>query len=130
MLRAERKEKGVTIIMIKKADELVSEEKPSPFHGPGRITCREFLKIPEEMYDKGRFFGRTTIQPGAGIGYHVHKKESETYYVLSGTGNFNDNGTLTTVNAGDVTYTAAGEGHGLEAVGDEPLEIIALILYQ
>lgn len=116
--------------MIKRAEELVQEEKPSPFHGPGTITCREFLKIPEEMYDKGRFFGRTTIHPGAGIGYHVHDKESETYYVLSGTGSFNDNGTVTTVKAGDVTYTAAGEGHGLTAIGEEPVEIIALILYQ
>ena len=43
---------------------------------------------------------------------------------------FNDNGTIQTVKPGDVTFTGAGEGHGLEAVGEEPLEVIALILFQ
>ena len=48
----------------------------------------------------------------------------------SGTGRYNDNGTMTTVTAGDVTYTAPGEGHGIECISDEPIEMIALILYE
>ena len=50
--------------------------------------------------------------------------------ILSGTGRYNDNGTMTTVTAGDVTYTAPGEGHGIECISDEPIEMIALILYE
>ena len=33
------------------------------------------------------------------------------------------------VEAGDVTFTPAGCGHGIKCVGGEPLELIALILY-
>ena len=30
----------------------------------------------------------------------------------------------------DVTFTRAGQGHSIEAVGNEPIEMIALILYE
>ena len=42
----------------------------------------------------------------------------------------NDNGTITQVEAGDVTFTPSGTGHGITNTGDEPLELIALILYE
>ena len=41
-----------------------------------------------------------------------------------------DNGTITTVEAGDVTFCPPGTGHGILNTGDEPLELIALILYE
>ena len=49
---------------------------------------------------------------------------------MSGHGRYNDNGTITEVGPGDVTYCAPGEGHGLACIGDEPVEMIALILYE
>ena len=70
------------------------------------------------------------MYPGSAIGYHVHKGDSETYYIMSGTARYNDNGNIVTLSAGDVTYTASGEGHGIEAIGDEQVEMIALILYE
>ncbi|HBK68089.1 MAG TPA: cupin domain-containing protein [Firmicutes bacterium] len=82
------------------------------------------------MYGKGRAFTHCTLQPGCSIGFHLHENESETYYIYSGTGEFNDNGVISTVSAGDVTFTGAGEGHGLKNIGSEPLEFIALILYK
>jgi mannose-6-phosphate isomerase-like protein (cupin superfamily) len=81
------------------------------------------------MHHKGRVFAHTTLQPGCSIGYHIHSGESETYYIYSGIGEFNDNGTLKTVYAGDVTMTPAEHGHGIKNIGDEHLELIALILY-
>ena len=81
----------------------------------GEITVRSLLNGPEELSQKGRVFGHTTVWPGSEIGYHVH------------TG---DNGSMVTVTAGDVTYCAPGEGHGLANIGDEPIEMIALILYE
>lgn len=116
--------------MVRRQTEIHSEKKPSPFHGKGEILVRALLNGPEEMYENGRVFAHTTVYPGSGLGYHVHEKESETYYILSGNGLFNDNGTVVTVSAGDVTFTGAGEGHSIEAVGDNPVEMIALILYQ
>ena len=82
------------------------------------------------MYHKGRVFAHTTVWPGCSLGYHVHANESETYYILSGTGEFNDNGELKTVQAGDVTFTPAGEGHGIKNTGSEPMDLIALILFK
>ena len=116
--------------MVRKSDEKISEYKPAPFDGVGNITVRSLLNGPEELYEKGRVFAHTTVYPGSAIGYHVHHKESETYYILSGTAEFNDNGNLITIGPGDVTFTGDGEGHGIRALGDEPVEMIALILYE
>ena len=110
--------------MIRRSEEKQSVRKPAPFNGVGEITVRSLLNGPEEMSQKGRVFGHTTVYPGSEIGYHIHTGDSETYYILSGKGLYNDNG------AGDVTYCAPGEGHGLKCLGNEPVEMIALILYE
>ena len=116
--------------MVRKSEEKHTERKPAPFGGTGEITVRSLLNGPEELYEKGRVFAHTTVYPGSALGYHVHKNESETYYILSGSGLFNDNGTVVPVGPGDVTFTGAGEGHSIEATGPDPIEMIALILYQ
>ena len=82
----------------------------------------------EEMENKGRVFGHTTVYPGSKIGLHTHKGDAETYYILSGHGKYNDNGTIVDVQPGDVYYCGDGECHSIEAI-DEPIEMIALILY-
>lgn len=115
--------------MIRRNQEKVVTVRERPFGGDGQITIRSLLNNEEEMSRKGRVFAHTTLLPGCSIGYHVHKAESETYYIYSGTGEFNDNGTLQTVYAGDVAHTPAGQGHGLKNTGNEPIELIALILY-
>lgn len=116
--------------MIRRNNEKQVVTKPAPFSGTGEITVRSLLNDAQEMSRKGRVFAHTTVYPGSAIGYHVHNGDSETYYILSGTGRYNDNGNIVTVGAGDVTYTASGEGHGIECVGEEPVEMIALILYE
>ena len=115
--------------MIRRNEEKIVAVREHPFAGEGHIIVRSLLNNEEEMYYKGRVFAHTTIPPGCSIGYHVHSNESETYYIYSGIGEFNDNGTLNTVTAGDVTYTPTSDGHGIKNIGDEPLELIALILY-
>ena len=116
--------------MIRRSEQKQTVRKPAPFDGSGEITVRSLLSGPEEMNGKGRVFGHTTVYPGSEIGYHVHKGDAETYYILSGRGRYNDNGTITEIGAGDVAYCAPGEGHGLACIGDEPVEMIALILYE
>ena len=90
--------------MIRKSIEKETVRKPAPFQGTGEITVRSLLNGPDEMSRKGRVFGHTTVYPGSEIGYHVHTGDSETYYILSGTGRYNDNGTMVSVAPGDVTY--------------------------
>ncbi|MDD3252855.1 MAG: cupin domain-containing protein [Lachnospiraceae bacterium] len=115
--------------MVRKRESITFEKKPSPFHGVGEINVRNLLEGSDEMYQKGRVFAHTTVYPGSEIGYHVHENDAEIYYILSGEGRYNDNGNVVKVSAGDVTMTGSGEGHGIEAIGNEPIEMIALILY-
>ena len=70
--------------MIRRSSEKQSVTKPSPFNGVGEITVRSLLNGPEEMENKGRVFGHTTVYPGSKIGLHTHKGDAETYYILSG----------------------------------------------
>lgn len=116
--------------MIRRSNEKKTVRKPAPFNGTGEITIRNLSEGPEEMNQKGRVFGHTTVWPNSAIGYHVHIGDSETYYILSGTGRYNDNGNITNISAGDVAYCAPGHGHGLACIGNEPIEMIALILYE
>ncbi len=114
--------------MIRRQNQVTVEEKPGPFAGNGEIKVRHLLNGAEELYNKGRVFAHTTINQGSTIGYHIHDNESETYYILSGSGKYNDNGNIIEFQPGDVLFCGDGEGHGIEAL-DEPIEMIALILY-
>lgn len=114
--------------MIRRSNEKLVEIKEHPFNGEGSISVRNILNSPEEMNNKGRIFAHTTLQPGCSVGFHIHEGESETYYIFHGEAEFNDNGIIKVVSTGDVTFTPAGQGHGIKNVGDESLEIIALIL--
>lgn len=100
------------------------------FGGAGLAHMRQILNGAEEMYGKGRVFNHLFLAPGAEIGWHVHHGDGETYYILKGRGEYNDNGTPVQVGPGDMTFVDDGEGHALRALGDEALEAIALILYK
>ena len=53
--------------MIRRSEEKQSVRKPAPFNGVGEITVRSLLNGPEEMSQKGRVFGHTTVYPGREI---------------------------------------------------------------
>ena len=56
-----------------------------------------------------------------------HHGESETYYIIKGQGEYDDNGTKRPVTVGDKTFTPDGCGHGIANTGDEDLVFMALI---
>lgn len=116
--------------MIRRSGEKVVERPERKFGAPGYITVRNLITSPSELNNKGRVFAHTTVLPGHGIGFHEHSGDTEIYYVVSGKGEYNDNGTIEMIEAGDVTFTPSGTGHGVICVGEEPLELIALILYE
>ena len=115
--------------MIRRADDRKIEKVEHKFDADGYITVRNLINAPEELNGRGRVFSHITVAPHSGIGYHVHKGDTEIYYVLSGKAQYNDNGSITEIGTGDVTFTPDGYGHGVENRGDEPLDIIALIIY-
>lgn len=116
--------------MVRKGKDRLIEISERKFDGEGFIKVINLLNSPEELNQKGRVFAHTTLLPGHSIGFHIHNGESEIYYIYSGKAEFNDNGTMKIVSGGDVTITPPGQGHGIKNLGDVPLEIIALILYE
>ena len=60
--------------------------------GKGEISVKYILNE-EEMNGKGKMFSEVTIAPGCSLGYHEHVGNSETYYIIRGEGEYNDNGT-------------------------------------
>ena len=114
--------------MIKRDTELKTEVFSQRFGGKGEMKSIRLLDD-AQMQGKGRLFGRNSLAPGCSLGLHQHKGDIEAYYILSGEGMVDDNGTKMLVTAGDVVYTGDGESHSIENVGTVELEFIALILY-
>ena len=63
------------------------------FDGAGMARMRLILESNAEMYDKGRVFNHLYLDPGCEVGWHIHHGDGETYYILKGQGEYNDNGT-------------------------------------
>lgn len=82
----------------------------------------------KEKNPKLRTFALAELKPGEEVEYHVHTGESESYYIISGKGIYNDNGKTLEVLPGTVTFTPSGSGHGIKNDTDEMLTFIALII--
>jgi len=96
--------------------------------GDGSVKIEHFL-TKDELYNKGRLFARITLEPGASVGYHVHEGEMESYHIVKGVAEYDDNGKTVKLNVGDTTFTPNGEGHAIKNIGDTMLEFIALIVF-
>ena len=109
-------------------------------HGTGKVEVREQMRggagsvtiehlwQPDEVTAKTRLFARLTLVPGAGIGSHEHSGEDEVYVILRGSGVVTEDGVRTPVTVGDSILTGNGASHAIEAVGDEPLVLLAVIM--
>ena len=115
--------------MIRRKEECTIEYREHMRGGEGTPQITNLIASAAELNDKGRLFARLTLQPGASIGYHLHEKDAELFYILSGTGTYSDNGTIVKLNPGDVAICETGHGHSMANEGDEVLEFVALIVY-
>ncbi len=115
---------------IRRSADRVSAVKENLKGGPGRAVNMEILSGADEMYGKGRLFNEIVLDKNCGVGWHIHEGDGEAYLMLSGECEYDDNGTVTTIKAGDVTFTGDGEGHAITNLKDEPAYLIALILYK
>ena len=114
--------------MIKKPSEFNVELRENMRGGDGTVILTGFV-TPEELNDKGRLFGKITLKPGCGIGYHIHENDSELFYILKGVATYSDNGTETKLSEGELAVTPKGTGHSIKNDTDEDVELIALIVY-
>ena len=95
--------------------------------GQGHVLIKRLLNE-KQLNGKCGLYAEVTLEPGCSLGYHEHHNESETYYILRGEGNYDDNGRIRPVKAGDMTFTPDGKGHGLTNTGDTDLVFMALII--
>ena len=115
--------------MIRKKGSYVVNVREHMMGGAGAFIVENILN-PEEMREKGRLFARGVLHPGSTVGYHVHEKDMEICYFLSGSGRVTDqDGVVTEVSAGDTNIVQVGEGHEIVNTGGEDLVYVALILF-
>lgn len=94
----------------------------------GGVLKVEQILNEEQLNGKCGLYARCTLEPGATLNHHDHHGETETYFILSGTGVYEDNGTDVPAKADDVFFCKDGNGHGITNTGDEPLVFMALII--
>ncbi len=112
---------------ITKREERKIINEIAPENGSGLLHLDKLL-AKETLPKSVALYAHAVLEPDAEVGFHIHTGESETYYILKGIGEYNNDGQLSEVKAGDVTFTSSGHGHGIKNVGSEPLEFMALIV--
>ena len=86
---------------------------------------KEFRKRAFTTDDNTVMLGR--LIPGASLGVHTHEDESETMYILSGTGRMYYDGAYETLTAGQAHHCPKGHTHGLENAGEDDLVFFAVL---
>lgn len=114
--------------MIKRNGTYELEVREQMKGGPGAVTLEKYFNKGDFGGDHVRVCAKLILPPGSGIGLHAHEGEDEVYIVVKGRGRVNDNGTVTEIGVGDTVLTGKGNAHCVECVGDETLEIIALVV--
>lgn len=114
--------------MLKKSFDMNVIEELNAENGKGLLKLVKMSDYFENGPAKLRTFAVAELEPGAEVGYHIHHGESESYYILSGEGMYNDDGVEISIKSGDVTFTPNGKGHGIANTGREKLCFIALII--
>lgn len=97
--------------------------------GSGTVWMEKLLLGPEEMLGKGRAYVRHTLNPGVSIGVHTHENEMETMVILKGKALHTINGEEQYLEEGDIIAAQPGDSHGIAQMGEEPLVLIAQVLY-
>lgn len=95
--------------------------------GDGYIV-REAMVTSEEVGEACKMYAKIHLDPGCEVGYHYHHGETESYFVLTGHGTYDDNGEKQPANPGDLFLCKDGDAHGIKNTGDEELTFMALIL--
>ena len=112
--------------MIIHRNEMQTEVKEKMRGGEGSVHITHMVSCESEK--NVRLLAELTLPPGASIGAHTHDAEAEYFFILSGSGIVNDNGTDTPVQAGDTVVTKDGASHSIKNSGAVPLVLHAVIV--
>lgn len=111
--------------MIIKPLNMETQRNENMRGGDGIISITHLDK--KENMKHCRLLASIEIPEGASIGEHQHNAETEYYIIQKGEGIVCDNGTDTSVAAGDVVVTGDGSTHSIRNTGKGTLEMIAVI---
>ncbi|MGN0467902.1 MAG: cupin domain-containing protein [Acutalibacteraceae bacterium] len=114
--------------MIKRSEDMTKTVKVAMRGGDGQAVVTDILDK-GEYKGSARLVGTILLKPGCSIGTHIHENEEEIFYVISGTADYNDNGTMKTLYKGDSCICLGGQSHSI-ANNDknEDLTVFAVIL--
>jgi mannose-6-phosphate isomerase-like protein (cupin superfamily) len=113
--------------MIRKAEAMETETRHNVRGGAGDVVFQHLFRQ-TEIKARTRLCARLTLPPGAGIGAHKHEGEDELFLVARGSGILDDGISRQRVKSGDAILTGNGEMHAIHNDGQEPLELIAIIM--
>ena len=113
--------------MITRYEELNKVENQNMKGGDGVVKVTHFTDK-EGLYNKGRMFAKVVLEPGCSIGNHDHQNEEEIYVITKGVAEYDDNGVITTLKEGDVSFCKHGEYHKISNRSNDTVEFVALIL--
>lgn len=112
--------------MIRKSEDRPVTVMDPMFGGEGKVTLHHFF-TKDEMASGNRLCAKLVVEPGCSAGFHVHNDEEEIFIITKGTAEVDDNGEKAILKPGDTLLTGSGQGHSIRCVGDETLELIAVI---
>ena len=112
--------------MVIHRNEMKVEDKERMRDGEG--TTHFTYLLDGSTQKNARMFAEVILKPGCSIGYHQHESETEYYFILSGTGIVNDDGTEVQVKQGDSVITGNGAFHSIKNTGSVPLVFHAIIV--
>lgn len=98
--------------------------------GAGTVMMERLLDAPAEMLGKGRAYVRHTLAPGVSIGRHTHTGEMESMVIVHGRARHVINGEEQLLETGDLIAAMPGDTHEIACLGEEPLVLIAQVLYE
>lgn len=101
--------------------------KSNLYGGHGDLKF-DYLLGDDDLAGRAKMYAKIKMEPGALLGFHEHKGETETYYIVSGEGVYFDGVKKEIAKPGDVFHCENNTGHSLENTGKDELEFIALIL--
>ena len=110
-------------MLYKKASEMKPTPIPHCMGGEGTVMMERLLDAPAEMLGKGRAYVRHTLAPGVTIG-------RQSMVIVSGRAVHIINGEEQILEKGDIIAAMPGDTHQIACLGDEPLVLIAQVLYE
>ena len=113
--------------MIKRNSNYKFEIRENMRGGNGNVKIEHLFDYQNELKSSPRLLAKLTLEPGVSIGFHEHFDEEEVFYIANGTAEFFDGTEKHILHKGDSSLTGNG-GHSLANIGEDNLEVIAVIL--